>query len=201
MIIKEKLQKLFPQINVISIKTGEDLSKTKVEYACSFHGQRKTESLSKLRLKKSCCTKCSNLLNRGHAFNLDGKPNEAKKIQELVKMFDGKFDYSQFGATDTITPSTIICKKHGAFSMSVTDHVMLKGQHGCPSCLEEAEGKSVMTVAMESTSPQKTEEQVVIAKATSTIESERKVQNPIKERVVSADWLEKAKSMFASVAR
>lgn len=188
----ETLQKQFPQIKITS-EIGHDISDNPaITYACAYHGGEKTDKLKQLLKKKSCCTKCSNLLNKGHTFNLDGNPLAAKKIQELITMFGDRFDYSAFKATDTQTPSTIICRTHGAFTMSMRDHVLSKDQHGCPSCLAEAEGKVLRS--------EEKSEKAILANSLAKIEVEKRSNKTPNKRAVSADWLEKAKNMFSSLA-
>tara|TARA_B100002049_G_C16085054_1_gene378978 strand:- start:1865 stop:2446 length:582 start_codon:yes stop_codon:yes gene_type:complete len=190
--ILEKLQKQFPQIKVTSEISNNSNENPAITYSCAFHGGEKTAKLKQLQKKKSCCPKCSNLLNKGHTFNLDGNPLAAKKIQELLVMFGDRFDYSYFKATDTQTPSTIMCKKHGAFTMSLHDHVLSKEQLGCSSCIAESEGTVLQSVAKS--------EKAILANSLAKIEVEKRTSIKPTRRAVSADWLEKAKSMFGSLA-
>lgn len=192
MSILENLQKQFPQIKVTSDIEHVSCENPEITYSCAFHGGEKTDKLKLLQKKKSCCPKCSNLLNKGHTFNLDGNPLASKKIQELMTMFGDRFDYSHFKATDTQTPSTIICKKHGAFTMSLRDHVLSKEQLGCPSCIAESEGTVLQSVAKS--------EKAILANSLAMIEVEKRTSIKPTKRAVSADWLEKAKSMFGTLA-
>lgn len=186
-VIKNK----FTQI-IIKTDEGEITKPTdSVEYSCAYHKVSRKESAKKLLARNTCCSKCANLLNKGHALNLDGKPYNSKKILEIDSLFQGRFDYTNFRSVDTFTPSTIICQDHGPFESSLIEHVLMKNQAGCPSC----------AIGL----PVKEEPSIKISNEKSGLLKELKVAdtNALETHAVienNDDWMENAKSLFISSA-
>lgn len=65
------------------------------------------------------------------------KSNTEEFIKKAEAVHGDKYDYSETNYVDAWTPITIICKKHGPFTMSAHNH--LRGQ-GCPLCGNEKKG-------------------------------------------------------------
>lgn len=198
MSIINQIKKRFPQIILSSQES--DLAGEKnptVTYSCLHHGTERTEKLNKLMARKFSCSKCANLLNKGHVFNLDGNPLAAKKIKDLMVIFGGKFDYSKFEATETVTPGTIICKTHGEFKSSLTDHLLNHGVYGCHSCETGIATKQPTTEAKEK--PKVGTEKAMLANSLAKIEAEKRPDVSAKKQIPS-DWLDKAKSVFFSAS-
>lgn len=65
------------------------------------------------------------------------KSNTEEFVKKAQTVHGDKYDYSETNYVDAWTPVTIICKKHGPFTMSAHNH--LRGQ-GCPLCGNERKG-------------------------------------------------------------
>lgn len=65
------------------------------------------------------------------------KSNTEEFVKKAQTVHGDKYDYSETNYVDAWTPVTIICKKHGPFTMSAHNH--LRGQ-GCPLCGNEKKG-------------------------------------------------------------
>lgn len=65
------------------------------------------------------------------------KSNTEEFVKKAQTVHGDKYDYSETNYVDAWTPITIICKKHGPFTMSAHNH--LRGQ-GCPLCGNERKG-------------------------------------------------------------
>ena len=184
-VIKDK----FPQIVIISALSDINAQSDKITHSCIHHNSERTETVKKLMARSICCSTCANILNKGHAHNLDALPYNSKKIQQIDLMFNGKFDYSQFRAIDTFTQSTIICRNHGPFQASLTEHVLVPKQKGCSKCLKQVKEEQKWTSG---TSAQNEKNKLLesLKKANSSTED-----NPT---IVLADndWMHNAKSLF-----
>lgn len=65
------------------------------------------------------------------------KSNTEEFVKKAQTVHGDKYDYSETNYVDAWAPITIICKKHGPFTMSAHNH--LRGQ-GCPLCGNERKG-------------------------------------------------------------
>jgi len=196
---KTTLQEKFPQIIILSESAVFEDKNPIIQYKCAHHGDSKKEKLNKLNTRKFSCFKCAKLLNKGHSFNLNNKPNEAKKIIELQSMFSNQFDYSKFDKTDVFTKGIITCRDHGDFESTINDHVLDYNLQGCPCCSGDGNvaSKQVDVIA-------------VNANMNSTLDVEpinlfqpkekRQATTQSKEQIgtgnTPSDWLDKAKGMF-----
>jgi hypothetical protein len=184
-VIKDK----FPQIVIVSPLSEVNKESDRITHSCIHHKSDRTETVKKLMTRSICCSTCANILNKGHAHNLDALPYNSKKIQQIDLMFNGKFDYSQFTAIDTFTRSTIICREHGPFQASLTEHVLVPEQKGCSKCLKDTNDEQKWT---SDTSAHNEKNKLIesLKKANSSSE-----ENPT---IVLADndWMHNAKSLF-----
>lgn len=196
MSVKDTLKLQFPQITISTDEAQLTSDKSMVTYSCAYHGGGRTETLKKLKARSFSCPKCASLLNKGHAFNLNGLPLQAKKIQEVKSFFGEKFDYSKFMATDTFTPGTIKCSTHGEFKISLIDHVMMKEQAGCPDCLADLEGRGFTPNSKPATEAELLTSSLEVAKTKRTCN--RKLSQM--SATVTSDWLQDAKKLFKAVA-
>jgi len=78
------------------------------------------------------CPKCG-LLKRAQKH----RSNTEKFIKRAKEIHGDTYDYSETEYTDASSPVTVICKKHGSFSIRPHNH--LRGQ-GCPLCGNEKKG-------------------------------------------------------------
>ncbi len=101
--------------------------KTKVKIICKIHGIFEQEPY--VHKTGSICPKCL------------GRSREAEDwIIEFDKIHNNKYDYSKFIFTHSKTKSLIICKNHGEFDQTPSDH--LHG-YGCPQCSESKGEKRI----------------------------------------------------------
>ena len=56
-------------------------------------------------------------------------------INEAVRVWGAKYDYSLANFVNTKTKLTVICPSHGPWSISPDNH--LRGKRGCPACGRE----------------------------------------------------------------
>lgn len=98
-------------------------SRTEVCIICPEHGEFWQTPSSHLRGYN--CPKCANLKKGGKRWDTDKFINESKKVH------GNKYDYSQVNYINGSSKVTIICKEHGEFTQTPTNH--LSGQ-GCPKC-------------------------------------------------------------------
>ena len=91
---------------------------------CPIHGE--FTQLPKCHLKGYGCRKCANEL-----ISKNKRKSHDTFIQESIKQHGEIYDYSKTLYIDCYTPVIIICKKHGEFQQSPSDH--LSGR-GCVNC-------------------------------------------------------------------
>jgi len=67
-----------------------------------------------------------------------GKTRSARWRQDVIERFrevhDDRYDYSAGKPVDSVTPVTVICNRHGEFTVRASNHLM---GHGCPECATE----------------------------------------------------------------
>lgn len=113
----EKSQKLFSNKYDYS-KTVYKNQKEKVLIVCKNHGEFSMLPANHYRNKQGC-PKC-----RGYNKNTD------EVVKEFIEVKGDKYDYSKVKYVDSKSKLLIICKTHGSFKQTYTNH--LKG--GCPKC-------------------------------------------------------------------
>ena len=76
-------------------------------------------------------------------FNKEAKPNESKShltdfyIEKAKSIWGDLYDYSKFRYLGAYYESTVICKKHGEFTMPPALHIKKVYPQGCPICSKE----------------------------------------------------------------
>lgn len=137
--MKKKTQEEF--INAASKKHNNkyDYSKSiyngckkKVIIICKKHGEFLQEAWS--HLKGFGCSACSNNL----------KSNTPQFISQAIQKHGNEYDYSKSTYKNKNKKLDIICKIHGVFSQTPTNH--LSGQ-GCPACYGTFKKSSVEFIA------------------------------------------------------
>lgn len=99
---------------------------TKITSKCLTH-QYVYRLVPKTFLTGAGCPKC-----RSNSIGISLKNSTEKFIQQANKIHNHQYDYSKVIYKNSTTKITIICKKHGEFSQSPTNHV--HGKNGCPKC-------------------------------------------------------------------
>ena len=99
-------------------------SRTKVEIICKIHGSFwQTPSH---HLQKHGCPMCANE-NRGEKLKL----TTDIFIKKSKKVHGEKYDYNNVNYINSRIKVEIICKEHGSFWQSASNHLQ---KHGCPKC-------------------------------------------------------------------
>lgn len=100
-------------------------AKTKVKIICSTHGEFHQTPDSHM---KSGCLKCGlkDMADKNTKTSDDF-------ILEATKIHGDKYDYSMVNYTGNKIKVIVICKKHGVFETTPSNHLFNKG---CPSCAE-----------------------------------------------------------------
>ncbi len=106
-------------------------SKETVDIICPIHGLFQQTAIS--HLCGHGCYKCGTI--SGH--NLQRGSTEIF-IAKAYEVHGGKYDYSKVNYVDSNTKVDIICKKHGIFRQTPSDHI---GGHGCHACSVEQSAK------------------------------------------------------------
>lgn len=103
-------------------------SETPVTIICPVHGEFQQTPTAHLH-SKGCpfCVKESK--------NSDKKDTSQSFIQKAISKYGDKYDYSKVEYVDCKTPVTIICSKHGEFSVKPTN--FLHSLKGCPFCFQK----------------------------------------------------------------
>jgi hypothetical protein len=115
----------------VVIQTG---SKDKVAIICPTHGVFMQQAGSHLQ---GCgCPKCA---------SESAKMSADMFIQRAITIHGDEYDYSKVVYDTCDTKVCIICKKHGAFWQTPTNH--LSGQ-SCPHCAWERRRKGVLTIGV-----------------------------------------------------
>jgi hypothetical protein len=101
---------------------------TKIIIGCRKHGEfLQTPSDHK---QGSGCKKCSNVYS----------PSTEEWIIYARDIWDNEYDYSKIEYKNTRDKIIIICKKHGEFKCSPSNHIHATNPTGCPSCVHKGEG-------------------------------------------------------------
>jgi len=101
----------------------------KVTIVCKEHGD--FQQVSSSHLTGRGCKKCSVI----HTTRLS-MLTEEEVVSRLKQIHSDKYDYSEFKYTISRDHSTVICKVHGSFSISVTSHLSGKGCKQCATDLK-----------------------------------------------------------------
>lgn len=96
--------------------------KNKVKIICKSHGL--FEQLPNNHLKGYGCPKCVGKFMSTQEF-----------IDKVKKIHSDKYDYSLVEYKNSLDKIKIICKKHGIFLQSASNH--LNQKNGCPTCYEK----------------------------------------------------------------
>ena len=122
---------------------GNKYDYSKVEYIdkltpviiiCPIHGE--FTQTPDTHLNGSGCQKCG--VEKSKQTAASQKLTTEKFIEKARKRHDDKYDYSKVEYVNSHTPVKIICKIHGEFEQSPTNHLSGKG---CPICA----GKNMTT--------------------------------------------------------
>ena len=100
---------------------------TPVCIICPIHGkflQTPTRHLNSMG-----CPKCT-----AEHKGVDRRLNQEEFINRLNSIFGNQYDYTSVKYKNTRTPVTVVCKKHGEFSLNAS--ALLAGC-GCPKCKKE----------------------------------------------------------------
>jgi hypothetical protein len=108
-----------------SLVTDYKNNQSMVTIVCPEHGE--FEQAVHAHLIGIGCPQCG---NRQKGMNQRFTTEDF--IKRAIKVHNGKYDYSQVNYTTTMTPVTILCPDHGAFSQNPYQH--LAGR-GCPKCV------------------------------------------------------------------
>jgi hypothetical protein len=93
---------------------------SKVKIICPVHGV--FEQTPKEHLKYNGCRYCSNKY----------KKNKEIFTKEAKEIFGNKYDYSKVKYVNNKTKVILICKKHGEFSITPSNHIFF--ERDCPKC-------------------------------------------------------------------
>lgn len=120
------LAKLLEKIKDFSTKrTAVVDRKSPIALRCSVHGKFYRAPIDILRTKH-VCPKCSGVL----------RMTDSEFIRKARSVHGNLYDYSKVSKTLTGKKVSIICKEHGEFKQSKSNHVFLK--NGCPHCAGNA---------------------------------------------------------------
>lgn len=100
---------------------------SKIKIICPKHGEFWQEARS--HLNGAGCLKCSSRRNDNETF-----------IEKALQIHGDKYDYSLVNYSHSHIPVEIICKKHGSFWQTPTNHLYGKG---CPLC-NESRGEKML---------------------------------------------------------
>ncbi len=115
----------------LSRYTYRSLVNGMLEIVCKEHGVFR-QSLNHHIFRKRGCPKCGG----GEVFDTDSF------VKKALQVHKGEFDYSKAAYTDSLTPLTITCKKHGDFYQTPHVHLRLLKGAGCKKCQNESRGSS-----------------------------------------------------------
>jgi hypothetical protein len=104
----------------------------KIKAICKKHGE--FEQIAFKFMEGRGCQKCSKEIIASKY-----RKTTEQRIEEAIKIHGNKYDYSKFnGNGGSFNKTTIICKKHGEFEQTISDHI--NGHHGCQKCKAENHG-------------------------------------------------------------
>ena len=99
-------------------------AKSNVVVNCPIHGEFKT--IAHNHKKGSGCPKC------GDVRTANAKCSSTEKfITKTKKVHGDTYDYSKVNYQNSVTNVEIICKEHGSFFQTPSNHL---GKKGCPEC-------------------------------------------------------------------
>ena len=114
--------------------------KTSVVIVCPLHGEFKQTPHHHLRRKQGCpiCAR------------IRAAKNNTKSVEDFLKkahaIHGNRYDYSKIEHVNRLTPINIVCKEHGEFMQTPSDHI--NGKHGCPKCaIQENANKARRTIS------------------------------------------------------
>ena len=99
-------------------------------------------------------------------------------LDSSYRVWGSKYDYTIADIKHPNVPVNIICKQHGAFSVSPREHLHL--QRGCPECSTERRVRKKDTQAMLPPSPELKEFMQQLAPGKSRSEKEIPIDKPDK---------------------
>jgi len=88
---------------------------------------------------------------------LAAKKTKEQAIQDAIKVHGNKYDYSLVDYKNCYTKVKIICKEHGIFEITLTNHITTDGDKhlasGCPKCglLTRASKRNGFNIAKDGT--------------------------------------------------
>ena len=114
-------------------KTDYTNCKIKITIICKIHEE--FEQLPSDHLNGHGCTKCAGIINGNRC-----KSNTTELLTKANKIHGDKYDYSKLQYINSYKKVKIICKIHGEFEQSPTDH--LSGR-GCKLCANTNNGNRI----------------------------------------------------------
>lgn len=101
-------------------------SREKITITCRIHGDFRISAGDHISRKRYGCRKCAMVkISRQRSLS------RGDVLKQFVKKHGDRYCYDNFIYINTKEKSEIICKKHGAFLMSASDH---KQGNGCSKC-------------------------------------------------------------------
>lgn len=108
-------------------------SNENVTIICKEHGE--FEQIANNHLQGAKCLKC---------YEEESRPTLEDVIDKFNKIHKGKYDYTEVNYINNYSSVKIICKKHGSFMQSPSDHA---SGNGCPRC-RESKGETLIASAL-----------------------------------------------------
>jgi hypothetical protein len=117
---------------------GDRFDYSKVDYKsatepiiiiCGVHGEF-LQTPSDHKNQGSGCKKCSNVYS----------PSTEEWVKWALDIWGDEYDYSKVDYKYASEKVIIICKKHGEFECSPSNHIHATNPTGCPSCVRKGEG-------------------------------------------------------------
>jgi len=102
----------------------------KIKIICHIHGE--FEQIASNHLKGKGCKKCAT-----ESFAKTHNTGTKKFIEKAEKIHGKRYDYTKVKYINAYSKVEVLCKKHGSFFLSGTNH--LRGK-GCPKCINKSEG-------------------------------------------------------------
>lgn len=105
---------------------------TNITLICKIHGYIKV--MPHRAIKNDPCAKC-NFFNSDTQFI---EQNQKYFIKKAKKIYGDKYDYSEVDYKNYVTPVTIICKKHGRFSVIPYLFIDKRKLYECIDCIKSS---------------------------------------------------------------
>jgi very-short-patch-repair endonuclease len=110
-------------------------SQTNVIITCKTHGDFEQKANSHIR--GMGCRFCGR-----KKIIKQMRSNTEEFVENAIKIHGDKYDYSKVNYKTAIEKVIIVCKEHGEFEQTPSDH--LNNKYGCPTCANYYKGKTKM---------------------------------------------------------